>query len=113
MRTRFNSILLRQRQKNQTIIARRAAYRSICRIAMLRVRARNRLASPSKGRRAIKVQFRSPSVACDHPFADAAEAIGRKPNRNQALVVSLAGAAARRENSNEFAINQRPTFHRV
>jgi hypothetical protein len=35
--------------------------------------------------------------ACDHPFADAAEAIGRKPNRNQALVVSLAGAAARRE----------------
>jgi hypothetical protein len=34
-----------------------------------------------------------------HPdyFADAAEAIGRKPNRNQALVVSLAGAAARRE----------------
>jgi integrase len=34
-----------------------------------------------------------------HPdyFSDAAEAIGRKPNRNQALVVSLAGAAARRE----------------
>jgi hypothetical protein len=34
-----------------------------------------------------------------HPddFSDAAEAIGRKPNRNQALVVSLAGAAARRK----------------
>jgi integrase len=34
-----------------------------------------------------------------HPdyFSDAAEAIGRKPNRNQSLVVSLAGATARRE----------------
>jgi hypothetical protein len=50
--------------------------------------------------------------ACDHPFADAAEAIGRnKPEPS--IVISLAGAAARRENSNEFAINQRPTFHRV
>ena len=34
-----------------------------------------------------------------HPdyLSDAADAIGRKPNRNQALVVSLAGAAERRE----------------
>jgi integrase len=34
-----------------------------------------------------------------HPdyFSDAAEAIGRKPNRNQALVVSLVGAAERRQ----------------
>jgi integrase len=34
-----------------------------------------------------------------HPdyFSDAAEAIGRKPNRNEALVVSLVGAASRRE----------------
>ena len=34
-----------------------------------------------------------------HPdyLSDAADAIGRKPNQNQALVVSLAGAAARRE----------------
>jgi integrase len=34
-----------------------------------------------------------------HPdyFSDAAEAIGRKPNRNQALVVSLAGTADRRK----------------
>jgi integrase len=34
-----------------------------------------------------------------HPdyFSDAAEAIGRKPNRNQALVVSLAGTAAQRQ----------------
>jgi len=30
-------------------------------------------------------------------LSDAAQAIGRKPNRNQALVVSLVGAAARRE----------------
>jgi len=35
-----------------------------------------------------------------HPdfLSDAAEAIGRKPNKNQALVVSLAGAAAQRKN---------------
>jgi integrase len=35
-----------------------------------------------------------------HPdyLSDAAEAIGRKPNRNQALVVSLAGAASARKN---------------
>jgi len=34
-----------------------------------------------------------------HPdyFSDAAEAIGRKPNRNQSLVVSLAGTADRRK----------------
>jgi integrase len=34
-----------------------------------------------------------------HPdfLSDAADAIGRKPNRNQALVVSLVGAAAKRE----------------
>ena len=31
-------------------------------------------------------------------LSDAADAIGRKPNKNQALVVSLAGAAARRKN---------------
>ena len=35
-----------------------------------------------------------------HPdyLSDAADAIGRKPNQNQALVVSLVGAAERREN---------------
>jgi integrase len=35
-----------------------------------------------------------------HPdfLSDAADAIGRKPNKNQALVVSLAGAAAQRKN---------------
>jgi integrase len=35
-----------------------------------------------------------------HPdyLSDAAEAIGRKPNRNQALVVSLVGTAAQRKN---------------
>jgi hypothetical protein len=34
-----------------------------------------------------------------HPdyLSDAADAIGRKPNQNQALVVPLAGAAERRE----------------
>jgi hypothetical protein len=34
-----------------------------------------------------------------HPdfLSDAADAIRRKPNRNQALVVSLVGAAAKRE----------------
>jgi hypothetical protein len=51
--------------------------------------------------------------ACDHPFADAAEAIGRnKPEPSIGYFIGWRRSQTGK-NSNEFAINQRPTFHRV
>jgi hypothetical protein len=54
--------------------------------------------------------------ACDHPFADAAEAIGRK-NKPEPSIGYFIGwrrsQTGKTQMSLQFAINQRPTFHRV